>query len=71
VDAGDDGSDLSRSAYVSLDAGVAYPWRLENMVFFAANIYFRPINKAALRTFATPPTTTKPATRSCSAPAFG
>ena len=42
------GADLSRSAYVSLDAGVAYPWRLENMVFFAgANIYFRPINKAA------------------------
>ena len=42
------GADLSRSAYVSLDAGVAYPWRLANMVFFAgANIYFRPINKAA------------------------
>ena len=42
------GADLSRSAYVSLDAGIAYPWRLENMVFFAgANIYFRPINKAA------------------------
>jgi hypothetical protein len=42
------GADLSRSAYVSLDAGVAYPWRLANMVFYAgANIYFRPINKAA------------------------
>jgi hypothetical protein len=42
------GADLSRSAYVSLDAGVAYPWRLQNMVFYAgANIYFRPVNKAA------------------------
>jgi hypothetical protein len=42
------GADLARSAYVSLDAGVAYPWRLETMVFYAgANIYFRPINKAA------------------------
>ncbi len=42
------GADLARSAYVSLDAGIAYPWRLENMVFYAGtNIYFRPINKAA------------------------
>ncbi len=42
------GADLARSAYVSMDAGVAYPWRLENMVFYAGtNIYFRPINKAA------------------------
>jgi hypothetical protein len=42
------GADLTRSAYVSLDAGIAYPWRLENMVFYAGtNIYFRPINKAA------------------------
>jgi len=41
-------ADLARSAYVSLDAGVAYPWRLESMVFYAGtNIYFRPINKAA------------------------
>jgi len=41
-------ADLARSAYVSLDAGIAYPWRLENMVFYAGtNIYFRPINKAA------------------------
>ena len=29
------GADLSRNAYVSLDAGIAYPWRLENMVFYA------------------------------------
>jgi hypothetical protein len=42
------GADLSRSVYVSLDAGIAYPWRLETMVFYAGtNIYFRPINKAA------------------------
>jgi len=42
------GGDLARSVYVSLDAGLAYPWRLENMVFYAGtNIYFRPINKAA------------------------
>jgi hypothetical protein len=42
------GADLVRSAYISLDAGIAYPWRLENMVFYAgSNIYFRPINKAA------------------------
>jgi hypothetical protein len=42
------GADLVRSVYVSLDAGIAYPWRLENMVFYAGtNIYFRPINKAA------------------------
>ena len=42
------GADLARSAYVSLDAGIAYPWRLETMVFYAGtNIYFRPINKAA------------------------
>ena len=41
-------ADLARSAYVSLDAGIAYPWRLESMVFYAGtNIYFRPINKAA------------------------
>jgi hypothetical protein len=41
-------ADLARNAYVSLDAGIAYPWRLENMVFYAGtNIYFRPINKAA------------------------
>jgi hypothetical protein len=41
-------ADLSRNAYVSLDAGIAYPWRLENMVFYAGtNIYFRPINKDA------------------------
>jgi hypothetical protein len=40
--------DLARNAYVSMDAGIAYPWRLENMVFYAGtNIYFRPINKAA------------------------
>jgi hypothetical protein len=42
------GADLTRSVYVSLDAGIAYPWRLENMVFYAGtNIYLRPINKAA------------------------
>jgi hypothetical protein len=42
------GADLNRAAYVSLDAGIAYPWRLENMVFYAGtNIYFRPINKKA------------------------
>lgn len=41
-------ADLARSAYVSMDAGIAYPWRLESMVFYAGtNIYFRPINKAA------------------------
>ena len=41
-------ADLARSAYVSLDAGIAYPWRLETMVFYAGtNIYFRPINKGA------------------------
>ena len=41
-------AELSRSAYVSLDAGIAYPWRLENMVFYAGtNIYFRPVNKKA------------------------
>lgn len=42
------GADLNRAAYVSLDAGIAYPWRLESMVFYAGtNIYFRPINKKA------------------------
>ena len=42
------GADLVRSAYVSLDAGIAYPWRLENLVFYAGtNIYLRPINKEA------------------------
>lgn len=41
-------ADMNRNAYVSLDAGIAYPWRLENMVFYAGtNIYFRPINKEA------------------------
>jgi hypothetical protein len=42
------GADLVRSAYVSLDAGIAYSWRLENLVFYAgSNIYLRPINKEA------------------------
>jgi hypothetical protein len=42
------GADLTRSSYVSLDAGIAYPWRLASMVFYAGtNIYFRPINKEA------------------------
>jgi hypothetical protein len=41
-------ADMNRNAYVSLDAGIAYPWRLANMVFYAGtNIYFRPINKEA------------------------
>jgi len=41
-------ADLNRNAYVSLDAGIAYPWDLETMAFYAGtNIYFRPINKNA------------------------
>ncbi len=41
-------ADMNRNAYVSLDAGIAYPWDLETMAFYAAtNIYFRPVNKNA------------------------
>lgn len=41
-------AELNRNTYVSLDAGIAYPWQLENMVFYAGtNIYFRPVNKKA------------------------
>lgn len=41
-------ADLNRNAYVSLDAGIAYPWALETMAYYAGtNIYFRPINKNA------------------------
>jgi hypothetical protein len=41
-------ADMSRNAYVSMDAGIAYPWQLHNMVFYVGtNIYFRPINKEA------------------------
>jgi hypothetical protein len=41
-------ADLNRNVYVSLDAGLAYPWDLETLAFYAGtNIYFRPVNKNA------------------------
>jgi hypothetical protein len=41
-------AEINRAAYVSLDTGIAFPWDLGSMVFYAGtNIYLRPVNKNA------------------------